>query len=189
MSRLGKKPVPLGKASAQVNGRNVIISAGSNTLEFEHRPEITVALSEDSKSLEVGLAEGMNESVKTNRAYWGTTRALLANMVTGVTQGYEVKLEVVGVGYTAQMAGQKLDLKVGFANTISVPIPQGIDVEVVKGIGNVQFVITVKGADKQRVGQFAAVVKAKRPPEPYNGKGIKYANEVVRRKEGKAFGS
>lgn len=189
MSRLGKKPVALGKASATINGRNVIISAGSNTLEFEHRPEINVAMSEDGKSLEVSLADGVNEAAKTNRAYWGTTRALLANMVTGVTTGYEVKLEVVGVGYNAQMAGQKLDLKVGFANTISVPIPTGVDVDVTKGIGNVQFVISIKGSDKQKVGQFAAVVRAKRPPEPYNGKGIKYADEVVRRKEGKAFGS
>jgi len=183
MSRLGKKPVALGKASASVNGRTVAISAGSNTLEFEHRPEVSVSVSEDGKSLEVSLADGVNEAVKTNRAYWGTTRAVLANMVEGVTNGYEKKLEVVGVGYTAQMAGNKLDLKVGFANTISVPIPQGLDVSVER-----QY-ITVKGTDKQAVGQFAAVVRGKRPPEPYNGKGIKYSDEVVRRKEGKAFGS
>lgn len=183
MSRLGKKPVALGKASASINGRKIAISAGSNTLEFEHRPEVSVALSDDGKSLDVSLAEGVSEAVKTNRAYWGTTRAVLANMVQGVTEGYEKKLEVVGVGYTAQMAGNKLDLKVGFANTISVPIPAGVDVAVEKQI------ITVKGTDKQKVGQFAAVVRGKRPPEPYNGKGIKYSDEVVRRKEGKAFGS
>jgi large subunit ribosomal protein L6 len=182
MSRLGKQPVPLGKASASIDGRTITISAGNASLEYEHRPEVSVSVDEDAKALVVDVDESRRGN-KEVRAYWGMTRALLANMVKGVTEGYEKKLEVVGVGYTAQMAGAKLDLKVGFANTISVPIPPGVDVSVEKQM------ITVKGADKQAVGQFAAVVRGKRPPEPYNGKGIKYADEVVRRKQGKAFGS
>ncbi len=183
MSRLGKKPVDLGKADASVDGRTVAISAGDAKLTYEHRPEIKVEIDSDAKQLVVSLADGADPRVKQNRAYWGLTRSLLQNMVHGVTTGYEKKLEVVGVGYTAQLAGQNLNLKVGFANTISVPIPAGLDVKVEGQM------ITVKGVDKQAVGQFAAAVRAKRKPEPYNGKGIKYADEVVMRKQGKAFGS
>lgn len=182
MSRLGKKPVPLGKATASISGRKVSISAGSNTLQMEHRPEVKVTLDEATKALHVSI-DPKDESIKQVRAYWGMTRALLANMVTGVTTGYEKKLEVVGVGYTAQLAGQRLDLKVGFANTISVPIPPGLSVTIDKQM------ILVKGPDKQAVGEFAAKVRSKRKPEPYNGKGIKYLDEIIRRKQGKAFGS
>lgn len=181
MSRLGKMPVPLGKASANINGRKISISAGNSTLEYEHRPEVTVTLDEDTKSLVVSVDEDRAQE-KQVRAFWGMTRALLANMVVGVTQGYEKKLEVIGVGYTAALAGSNLNLKVGFANTITVPVPMGVEVKVEKQL------ITINGPDKQKVGQFAAEVRSKRPPEPYNGKGIKYSDEVVRRKQGKAFG-
>jgi large subunit ribosomal protein L6 len=143
---------------------------------------VNVAIDEGAKEICVTI-DPKDAKTKQVRAYWGLTRALLANMVVGVTTGYEKKLEVVGVGYTAKLAGQQLDLKVGFANTISVPIPSGLDVKVDKQM------IVVKGIDKQMVGEFAATVRAKRKPEPYNGKGIKYLDEVVRRKQGKAFGS
>jgi large subunit ribosomal protein L6 len=182
MSRLGKKPVELGKASVEINGRKIKISSGNASLEFEHRPEVTVVHNADAKTLDVTIEE-KDMSSKQVLALWGTTRALLQNMVQGVTQGYEKKLEVVGVGYTATLAGQNLNLKVGFANTIPVQIPQGVDVTVER-----QF-ITIKGPDKQKVGQFAAVVRSTRKPEPYNGKGIKYIDEVITRKQGKAFGS
>ncbi len=182
MSRLGKKPVELGKANAEISGRKIKISSSNATLEFEHHPSVTVNHNKDDKTLEVTIDE-KNATNKQVLALWGTTRAILQNMVVGVTQGYEKKLEVVGVGYTATMAGQNLNLKVGFANTIPVPIPQGVEVTVEKQL------ITVKGPDKQKVGQFAAVVRATRKPEPYNGKGIKYSDEVVVRKQGKAFGS
>lgn len=182
MSRLGKKPVELGKATAEISGRMVKISSGNATLEFEFHPNVIVTQNTDDKTLEVTVREEHMKS-KSVLALWGTTRAILANMVVGVTQGYEKKLEVVGVGYTATLAGQNLNLKVGFANTIAVPIPQGLDVTVEKQL------ITVKGADKQKVGQFAAVVRSTRKPEPYNGKGIKYSDETVVRKQGKAFGS
>jgi large subunit ribosomal protein L6 len=179
MSRLGKKPVTLGKASASISGRNVTISNGNASLSYEHRPEVSVTHDADSKSLVVAIDENSANS-KEIRAYWGMTRALLANMVTGVTEGYSKTLEVVGVGYTATLSGKNLDLKLGFANTIRVPVPQGLDVQVEKQV------IKIKGADKQMVGQFAAEVRAKRKPEPYNGKGVKYSDEVVRRKQGKA---
>ncbi|MFG0315448.1 MAG: 50S ribosomal protein L6, partial [Phycisphaerales bacterium] len=104
------------------------------------------------------------------------------NMIKGVTDGYEKKLQVVGVGWTATVSGNKLALKVGYANTIEMPIPEGLTVTADKQI------ITVSGADKQAVGHFAASTRAKRKPEPYNGKGIKYLDEVIMRKQGKAFG-
>lgn len=182
MSRLGKQPVQLGKATAEINGRTVRISSGNATLEFEHRPEVSVVHNADEKTLDVSISE-KDRSSKQVLALWGTTRALLQNMVKGVTEGFEKKLEVVGVGYNATLAGQNLNLKVGFANTITVPVPQGVDVTVEKQL------ITIKGTDKQKVGQFAAVVRSTRKPEPYNGKGIKYFDEVITRKQGKAFGS
>jgi large subunit ribosomal protein L6 len=181
MSRLGKMPVGLGKTAASIDGRVVTVSAGDKSLSYEFRPEVRVELDSESNALVVSLAEGVDPKVKKNRAQWGTTRARLANLVAGVTDGFEKKLEVVGVGYTAQLAGQALNLKVGYANTLSVPVPSGVDVSVEGQM------ITVKGMDKQAVGQFAAVVRGKRPPEPYNGKGIRYAGEQIIRKEGKAF--
>lgn len=183
MSRLGKKPIEVpGNVSVAINGRKVTISSGSNKLEMEHRPEVKVAWNQNEKSLVVSIdpADAANRQI---RAYWGMTRALLQNMVVGVTKGYEKTLEVVGVGFTAVVNGKNLDLKLGFANTIKVPIPMGVEVGVDK-----QFV-RIKGADRQAVGQFAAVVRSKRKPEPYNGKGVKYVDEVIRRKQGKAFGS
>jgi len=181
MSRLGKMPVGLGKTKASVDGRVVTVSNGDKSLSFECRPEVSVSLDSDANELVVSLSPGVDPRVKKHRAYWGTTRARLANLVTGVTDGYQKKLEVVGVGYTAQLSGQSLNLKVGYANTLSVPVPPGVDVSVEGQM------ITVKGMDKQAVGQFAAVVRGKRPPEPYNGKGIKYSDERIIRKEGKAF--
>jgi large subunit ribosomal protein L6 len=183
MSRLGKKPVeiPAG-VSASINGRTISISGPNGTLEYTHRPEVSVQWDESEKCINVSIDESRLRE-KQVRAYWGLTRALLDNMVVGVTKGYQKQLEVVGVGYTAELRGQKIALKVGFANTIEMPIPQGVDVTIERQI------ITVKGADKQAVGQFAAQVRATRKPEPYNGKGIKYLTEVVKRKQGKAFGS
>ncbi|MEM9083339.1 MAG: 50S ribosomal protein L6 [Planctomycetota bacterium] len=183
MSRLGKKPVsvPSGVEVA-ISGRSVTISKGDSRLTYEHRAEVAVAFDADAKEVRVTIDEkdARNKQVK---AYWGLTRALLANMVEGVTKGYEKKLEVVGVGYSVQMKGTAVALKCGTANTVEVPILPGLDVKV-DGQN-----ITIKGADKQAVGQLAAKIRGVRPPEPYNGKGIKYHDEVVRRKQGKAFGS
>ncbi len=183
MSRLGKKPVEVpADVKVEQAGRKVTISGKAGSLTFEHRPEVMVSYNTDAKELVVSI-DPKDEHKKPVRALWGTTRATLANMIQGAKAGYEKKLEVVGVGYTATIAGKNLKLKVGFANAIEVPIPQGLAVSVE------QQIITVKGPDKQLVGQFASVVRSKRKPEPYNGKGIKYTTETIRRKQGKAFGS
>jgi large subunit ribosomal protein L6 len=117
------------------------------------------------------------------RAYWGLTRALVASMIHGVTLGYSRKLEVVGVGWGAKISGRALQLNVGYTHPVEIPVPAGLDVTVA------QNTITVSGADKQAVGQFAAGVRARRPPEPYKGKGIKYLDEQIVRKQGKVFGA
>ncbi|MEM1423650.1 MAG: 50S ribosomal protein L6, partial [Planctomycetota bacterium] len=154
MSRIGKKPitVPSG-VDVAIDGRKVSVSGKQGNLAFEHRPEVSVAFDPDAKEISVSIDE-KDIKQKAVLAHWGTTRALIANMVEGVTKHYEKKLEVVGVGYTAQLNGQKLALKVGFANTIEKDVPQGVDVKVDK-----QMVI-ITGADKQAVGQFAAEVRA-----------------------------
>jgi len=145
-----------------------------------YRPEVGVKL--EGANVEVTMDPAIVE-LGSNRAFWGTTRALIATAVEGVLKGYEKKLEIVGVGWGAKVQGKKLVLTVGFANTLDVAIPDGVKVEVV------QMMITVSGPDKQAVGEFASKCRAKRKPEPYNGKGIKYTTEVIQRKQGKAFGS
>jgi large subunit ribosomal protein L6 len=145
-----------------------------------YRPEVGVKL--EGAIVEVTMDPAIVD-LGSNRAFWGTTRALIATAVEGVLKGYEKKLEIVGVGWGAKVQGKKLVLTVGFANTLDVAIPEGVKVEVV------QMMITVSGPDKQAVGEFASKCRAKRKPEPYNGKGIKYTTEVIQRKQGKAFGS
>lgn len=183
MSRIGKKPVsvPAG-VTCSINGREVSIAKGDKTLAITLRPEIDVTWDEGEKSISVGPAAGFENS-REARAYWGMTRALVQNMVIGVSEGYKKSLEVVGVGWGATMKGQAVEMKVGYANPIDVPIPSGLDVKVDK-----QF-IHVSGPDKQMVGQFCATVRATRKPEPYTGRGVKYTDEVVRRKQGKVFGA
>ncbi|MGP1346877.1 MAG: 50S ribosomal protein L6 [Phycisphaerales bacterium] len=184
MSRIGKKSIPVpAKVEINIDKGKIRVANSGKSLEMPLRPEVVVNHDSDAKEISVTLAEGVDPNIRFSRAIWGTTRANINNMIIGVTQGYEKKLEVVGVGYNASVAGPNLNLKVGFANVISVPIPTGVDVAVEKNL------ITVKGPDKQAVGEFAATVRAKRKPEPYNGKGIKYSDEVIRRKQGKAFGN
>lgn len=180
MSRIGKKAitVPAGVAVA-VKGKTVTVSKGDKSLSLTLRPEVAVKWAEGEKTLTV---EPASPDAQNLSAYWGMTRALLANMVRGVTEGYERKLEVVGVGYNAEVIGKDLKLKVGFANSILMPIPQGVSVTAEKS-----GLVTIKGIDKQAVGNFAASVRAVRKPEPYNGKGIKYAEETIIRKQGKQF--
>lgn len=183
MSRIGRKPVEVPKnVKVAVSGRTVSVEGPKGTLTMEHRPEVQVRWDESEKKFHLGVDEGLAAENRAIGAYWGTTRALLGNMVEGVTKGYEKKLEVVGVGWSAAVQGKNLSLKIGFANRIEVAIPQGVSVSVEKQL------ITITGADKQQVGHFAATVRAKRKPEPYNGKGIKYSGEVIQRKQGKAFG-
>lgn len=180
MSRIGKKAIAL-PANVKVsvgNDRTVIVEAGSNRMSIQHRPEVTVKVDEEAKEVVVTRQDDERES----RAYHGLTRALINNMITGVTTGFSKELEITGVGWTAQVQGKKVGMNVGFADTKYVPIPDGVTVEV---NGNK---LKVSGQDKQAVGQCAASIRATRKPEPYNGKGVKYADERIIRKAGKAFG-
>jgi len=180
MSRIGKKPVDVPKGvKVSVSDRTVNVEGPKGSLKFEHREEVAVVVEDNKVSVNVDDSIAGEKRV---RALWGTTRALIANMVEGVNKGYEKKLQIVGVGWNGQVNGQVLKLNVGYANPIEAPIPMGVNVAVEKDI------VTITGADKQAVGQFAAGVRAKRKPEPYNGKGLRYHDEVVRKKEGKQFG-
>ena len=184
MSRIGKKTVtvPAGVKVA-LKDRTINIEGPKGKLNLTWREEVTVKWTESEKAINVGLAEGLTTENKEANAYWGSTRAHIRNMIEGVTKGYEKNLEVVGVGWTASLAGKNLKLVVGYANPIMLAVPTGVTVTVDK-----QFVKVV-GADKQAVGHFAASMRAVRKPEPYNGKGIKYVEEVIKRKQGKQFGA
>ncbi len=178
MSRIGRKPIDLPKGvEVKVDG-NVVTVKGP-------KGQLAQAIPEDiSVKLEDGVLHVERPSdAKKHRALHGLTRALLANMVTGVVSGFEKKMEMVGVGYRAQMQGKKLVVNVGYSHPVEFEPPEGIEFEV-----PAPTKITVKGIDKQLVGNTAAVIRATREPEPYKGKGIKYENEVIRRKAGKAGG-
>jgi large subunit ribosomal protein L6 len=177
MSRIGKKPVPIGAAKVNVADHNVRVEGPKGKLELNVHPAITVKLDAEKKELVVTRPD----DEKPSKALHGLTRALLANMIEGVTQGYRKALEIQGVGYKAEQRGKKLVLSVGLANQLTVEIPGNVAVAVE---GNK---IVVSGADKQAVGQFAAQVRAMRKPEPYKGKGIRYEGEQVKIKPGKAF--
>ena len=179
MSRIGKKPVKLpAGAKASVSGQTLVVEGKLGKLEFVFPAEVTVMVNDATKEIVIGG----DDACRISRAMWGLTRAVAANMVKGVTEGYERKLEIVGVGYLAALQGKVLQLRVGFANEIQKPIPEGLTVTCPD-----QTHITIKGIDKQKVGQFAAEVRSVRKPEPYKGKGIRYEGEVVRRKAGKAM--
>lgn len=181
MSRIGKKPiaVPAGVTVEIKNEREVVVKGPKGELTREFRPEVAVVFDEEAKELKV---ERLFETRIAN-AMHGLTRSLLQNMVIGVTQGYEKKLEIFGTGYLAAIAGNVLQVRVGFANEIHKPIPQGLEVKCPD-----QMHVHVSGCDKQLVGQFAAEVRAIKKAEPYLGKGIKYEGEVIRRKESKQAG-
>lgn len=183
MSRIGKQPikVPAG-VKVTIDGRKVTLAGPQGTLSLEHRPEVKVAWAESEKAITVSI-DAKNAEDRFIRAIWGTTRANLNNMVEGVTKGYERSLEVVGVGWSAAMQGQNIKLVLGFASPVVMPVPKGIKVNIEKQI------VKIQGADKQTVGQFAAAIRSKRKPEPYNGKGIKYTDETIKRKQGKQFGA
>jgi large subunit ribosomal protein L6 len=181
MSRIGKKPVVIpGGVNVGISGNEVSIEGPLGKLQIAHRPEVQVAMDDESKTLVVTR----HDDDRSSRAFHGMTRALIQNMVNGVTQGYEKRLEVVGVGYLAAIQDNQLQLRVGFANEVHKQIPAGLDVSCPD-----QTHVVIKGPDKQQVGQFAAEVRAVRKPEPYKGKGIRYEGEHVRRKAGKAVGA
>lgn len=175
MSRIAKEPVelPSGVEFSQ-SGSALTLKGKNGTLSMQLNNE--VLLEQDDKELRVAPRSGSRFST----AIAGTTRALLANMVTGVTAGFEKKLELVGVGYRAQAQGRKLNLTLGFSHPVVYEVPEGISVETPS-----QTEIVVRGADKQVVGQVAAEIRAFRPPEPYKGKGVRYSDERVVMKEAK----
>jgi large subunit ribosomal protein L6 len=177
MSRIGKKPISVPDGvKVNVAHRAVTVEGKLGKLEYTHRPEIGVQLEKDGKSIVCTRGSEDREV----RAYHGLTRALISNMLVGVTDGYEKRLEIQGVGYLGAIQGDTLQLRVGFANEIHKTIPKGLNVTCPD-----QTHIVIKGMDKQQVGQFAAEVRAVRKPEPYKGKGIRYEGEQVRRKAGK----
>jgi large subunit ribosomal protein L6 len=185
MSRIGKKPVIV-PASVKVNldpkSRTIVIEGPKGKLSFTWRPEVTVVWNQTEKAITCSIEPSQMEN-KAVRAFWGTTRARIQSMIGGVTQGYSKKLEVIGVGWGAKLAGKNLQLNVGFADPVTMSPPAGVQFAIE---GNA---ITIWGPEKEAVGEFAAEVRAQRPPEPYNGKGIKYAEEVIQRKQGKVFGA
>ncbi len=175
MSRIGKKPVPVPSGvTANVEGQTVKMKGPKGALQFVVPEEVSVKL-EDGKV----QVDPRNES-KRARSMWGTSRTLVANLVTGVTKGFERKLEITGVGYRAAVQGKNLQLALGYSHDVVYPIPEGIQIVTPKPTE-----ITITGIDSQKVGQVAAEIRGFRPPEPYKGKGVKYAGEYIFRKEGK----
>jgi len=178
MSRIGKKPVPiLDGVKVAIDGQTVQVEGPKGKLNFTHREEVSVAVAEGGKELIVSRVS----DDRFPRAVHGLTRALINNMILGVKNGYEKKLEVVGVGYVVSIKGKVLNLRVGFANELQVPIPENLTVTCPD-----QTHINVSGCDKQAVGQFAAYVRSLRKPEPYKGKGVRYVGEQIKIKPGKS---
>ena len=177
MSRIAKMPVKLPQGVAATNAADAVTVKGA-------KGALTLSLAEGVKveqkdqALLVAVADG--ESTNARVAAAGATRANLANMVMGVTKGFERKLELVGVGYRAAVQGKSLNLTLGFSHPVNFPVPEGISIETPS-----QTEIVVKGVDRQKVGQVAAVLRGYRPPEPYKGKGVRYAGEKIAMKEGK----
>jgi large subunit ribosomal protein L6 len=175
MSRVGKKPVPIPTGvNANVQGRTVKMKGPKGELAIVLHEDVIAKLENGS------LAVNPIAETKRARAMWGTYRALVAKMVTGVTKGYERRLEITGVGYRAALQGKILNLQLGYAHEINYPIPDGVTITVPKATE-----VVVTGIDAQKVGQAAAEIRAFRKPEPYKGKGVKYAGEYIFRKEGK----
>jgi large subunit ribosomal protein L6 len=175
MSRVGKKAVVLpAGVTAKVEGQSIAIKGAKGELRFVAPADVSVTFADNQIKV-----DPRNET-KRARALWGTTRAQVNSLVVGVTKGFEKKLEINGVGYKAAVAGKNLQLSLGYSHDVTYPIPQGIAITTPKPTE-----ITVVGIDKRQVGQVAAEIRAFRPPEPYKGKGVKYVDEFIFRKEGK----
>ena len=175
MSRVGKKPVAIPSGvTANVEGQTVKVKGPKGAMQLVLHDDVAAKV--DSEGVKI---DPKNET-KRARAMWGTYRSLVANLIEGVTKGYERKLEISGVGYRATLQGKNLQLQLGYAHDIVYPIPEGITIAVPKATE-----IVVTGIDAQKVGQVAAEIRAFRKPEPYKGKGVKYSGEYIFRKEGK----
>jgi large subunit ribosomal protein L6 len=175
MSRVGKKPVvvPVG-VTAKVDGQTVAVKGGKGELSFVVPEDVAVTI--DGSAIKV---DPRSDS-KRARAMWGMSRAMINNLVTGVSKGFERKLEITGVGYKAAVAGKNLQLSLGYSHDVNYPIPAGVSIVTPKPTE-----IMIAGIDKRQIGQIAAEIRSLRPPEPYKGKGVKYAGEFIFRKEGK----
>ena len=175
MSRIGKKPVAVPKGvTASVNGQEVSVKGPKGELKLVLVDDVIAKL--EDGSIEVSPREDTQYA----RAMWGMSRTLISNLMTGVTEGFTKKLEITGVGYRAAVQGSNLQLQLGYSHDVAFPIPKGIQVACPKPTE-----IVVTGIDKQQVGQVAAEIRRFRPPEPYKGKGVRYAGEFILRKEGK----
>ena len=175
MSRIGKKAVAVPSGvTANVDGQTIKVKGPKGALQYVAPDEISVAL--DKGSIKVDP----RSETKRARSMWGTSRTLVSNLMVGVTKGFESKLEINGVGYRAAVQGKNLQLSLGYSHDVVFPIPEGIAIATPKPTE-----ITITGSDKQKVGQVAAELRSFRPPEPYKGKGVKYADERIFRKEGK----
>lgn len=175
MSRIGKKPVPVpGGITASVNGQTVTMKGPKGELTFVAHDLVVVTKDDD------GVSVQPRDESKQARALWGLSRTMVSNLVTGVSTGFERKLEITGVGYKAAVQGKALNLALGYSHDVNYPIPAGISIACPKPTE-----IIISGIDRQRVGQVAAEIREFRPPEPYKGKGVRYAGEYIVRKEGK----
>ena len=175
MSRIGKKPVSVPSGvTATVDGQTLKVKGPKGAVQLVVHDDVIVALDKGMVKI-----DPRNDS-KRARSMWGTYRTLVSNLVTGVTKGFEEKLEITGVGYRAAVQGKSLNLQLGFSHDVTFPIPEGITIATPKPTE-----INISGINKQTVGQVAAEIRGYRPPEPYKGKGVKYAGEYIFRKEGK----
>jgi large subunit ribosomal protein L6 len=175
MSRIGKKAVPIPSGvTANVDGQTVKVKGPKGALQLVLHDDVSAKLDKGSVKI-----DPRNET-KRARSLWGTSRTLVLNLVTGVTKGFEQRLEITGVGYRAAVQGKNLQIALGYSHDVVFPIPDGITIATPKPTE-----IVVSGIDKQKVGQVAAEIRGFRPPEPYKGKGVKYAGEYIFRKEGK----
>ncbi len=178
MSRIGKQSITIPKGlEVSVQGSKVIFKGAKAQKELETHNRVNISLKDGVLSF--GLKEDANAEGLNLNAFWGTYRALANNIVIGLTSGFTKQLEINGVGYKAALKGKILELSLGFSHPINYEIPQGVEVNIDKNI------ITLKGSDKQQIGQIASEIRAFRPPEPYKGKGVKYVEETILRKAGK----
>ncbi|MSR28920.1 MAG: 50S ribosomal protein L6 [Phycisphaerales bacterium] len=187
MSRIGKQSIAVPatvKVAVNPASRTVSLTGPKGSNSFTHQPQIRVAWDDASKLIACTLDDPAKIDEGNRRALWGTTRAVLNKMVAGVATGYSKRLEVIGVGWTAKMQGKKLMLTIGFCHPIELVIPSTVIVTIENNT-----IITIAGVDAQQVGAFASLIRSQRKPEPYNGKGIKYSDEFIQRKKGKAFGA
>ncbi len=174
MSRIGKNPVVVSSdITVSVDGALITFAKGKDSVVLDTKGNVGITLEDNS------LTFSKNSDARQDRAFWGTYRALAANIVVGLTTGYSKQLEINGVGYRAAVNGSVLNLQLGFSHDINYEIPAGVEVTVEKNV------ITVKGISKQEIGQICAEIRSFRPPEPYKGKGVKYVGEVIVRKAGK----